>query len=76
MARIRTIKTPSSLRVVVTGKLGAADMGRLEHACATALIARRADLVIDLKRVTAIDDVAAAHLRHIATRAAVLKTQE
>ena len=73
MARIRTSKTPSSLRVVVAGRLSAVDMRRLEHACAAALTHERAELVIDLKRVTAMDDVAAAHLRHMAKRGAVLR---
>lgn len=75
MARIRTIKRTSSVHVVVTGRLGASDMRRLEHACATALITEHADLVLDLQRVTAMDDVAAAHLKQIATRGAILKTR-
>lgn len=76
MARIRTIKSVSPLRVVVTGRLGAADMRRLEDACATALTAERADLVVDLRRVIAVDAVAAAHLRHIARRGAILETSD
>ena len=76
MARIRTSKTSFSLRVVVTGTLAASDMRRLEHACASALTAQRAELVIDLTRVTGVDNVAAAHLRYIAQRGAVLETAD
>ena len=73
MARIRAIKRPTEVRVVIAGQLGAADMRRLEHACGPALTSERADLIVDLKRVTAIDGVAAAHLRHMETRGAVIK---
>jgi anti-anti-sigma regulatory factor len=76
MARIRTIKRPTEVRVVIAGRLGAADMRRLEHACGPALTSERADLVVDLKRVTAIDGVAAAHLRYIATRGAVIRNPD
>ena len=73
MARIRAIKLPTAVRVVVTGRLGAADMRRLEHACAPELTSEEAHLVVDLLRVTDIDSVADAHLRRIAIRGAVIK---
>lgn len=51
-------------------------MRRLEHACASALTNEQPDLVVDLKQVTTIDNVAAAHLRHIAKRGAILEQSE
>lgn len=76
MARIRTIAGPSSVRVVVTGKLGAADMRRLEQACALALTNDLPDLIVDLKQVTSMDNVAAAHLRHFARRGAIISSEK
>jgi hypothetical protein len=73
MARIRRIKQPTAIRVVVAGRLGAADIGRLEHACSEGLTSEPAQLVLDLQRVTDIDNVANAHLRRIATRGAIIK---
>lgn len=48
-------------------------MGRLEHACAPALTSARPALVVDLTRVTAVDGVAAAHLRQMAARGIVIR---
>jgi hypothetical protein len=45
-------------------------MGRLEHACATALTRHPMVLDIDLRRVTAIDRTAEAVLRHLHERGA------
>jgi hypothetical protein len=73
MARIRTLKQSTAIRVVIAGRLGAADVGRLEHACSAGLISERAQLVVDLQRVTEIDCVADAHLRRIANRGAIIK---
>lgn len=55
---------------MVTGRLRAADMGRLEHACAPALIDRAAALDIDLRRVTDLDPTARAVLHRISERGA------
>lgn len=76
MARIRAIRRPTEIRVVVAGVLRAGDMRRLEHACGPALTSERADLIVDLERVTAIDGVAAAHLRYMEMRGAVIKKPE
>jgi hypothetical protein len=73
MARIRTIKRPAAIHVVVTGRLRAVDMRRFEYACAAGLTFEPARLVVDLERVTEIDNVADAHLRRIATRGATIK---
>jgi anti-anti-sigma regulatory factor len=75
MARIRTVNDPRLVRVVVSGQLGAADMRRLEHACALALTNEQAALVVDLERVTTMDAVAAAHIRHLTRRGAIVKRQ-
>ena len=75
MARIRSVRRPTTVTVTVTvaGRLRAVDMRRLEHACAPGLTSERAELVVDLERVTEIDNVADAHLRRIAGRGAIIK---
>jgi hypothetical protein len=45
-------------------------MGRLEHACATALISETLSLEIDLRQTTSIDRSAAAVLERMARRGA------
>jgi hypothetical protein len=45
-------------------------MGRLEHACAPALISHRANLELDLRNVTYADPTAHAVLERISQRAA------
>ena len=72
MARIKAVKRPSSTLVVIAGRLGARDMRRFEHACSPALAAPRAELIVDLRRVTEMDSVAAALLRRMADRGAVI----
>jgi anti-anti-sigma regulatory factor len=73
MARIRALKQASRMRVVIAGSLKANDMRRLEHACSDALASPDLQLVLDISRVTAIDAVAEAHLRHIARRGAEIR---
>jgi anti-anti-sigma regulatory factor len=74
MARIRTVIEESSVVVVlVQGRLGAADVRRLEEACAPALTTPQADLIVDVQQVTVVDRVAQAHLHHIETRGAVIR---
>jgi hypothetical protein len=60
--------------VVVTGRLAAADMGRLEQACAPALVSETLNLRIDLRAVTYTDGTALAVLQRLAARGAVLTT--
>jgi hypothetical protein len=62
MARIRAFRRGDSTAVVVTGRLSAGDIGRLEHACAPALTTRAPRLEIDLSEVTQIDATAANHV--------------
>jgi anti-anti-sigma regulatory factor len=70
MARIRSALHGEVLRVKVSGRLRITDMGRLEHACAPALISHAANLELDLRRVTYIDATATAVLERISQRGA------
>jgi len=72
MARIRTKRRGECTVVIVTGRLTAADMGRLEHACSPALIARALRLEIDIRGVTVRDDTATAVLQRMIDRGAVV----
>ena len=56
--------------VRVTGRLGARDMGRLEHACAPALVAAVPALDIDLRAIRSTDRTATAVLKQFAARGA------
>ena len=60
----------ATTRVIVAGPLAAADMGRLEHACAPALPHDPLPLEIDIRRVTRLDRTAAAVLDRLAQRGA------
>ena len=73
MARIRALRQASHTRVVIAGPLKANDMRRLEHACGDALTSAELHLILDIRRVTTIDTVAEAHLRHIASRGAEIR---
>jgi anti-anti-sigma regulatory factor len=74
MGRIRTTRKHGCILVTVEGRLSAADMGRLEHACSQELTSRAPHLEIDLTRVTSFDETAVAVLGRIAERGAVLRT--
>jgi hypothetical protein len=60
---------------MISGRLFARDMRRLEHACAEALVAPTLELVLDITHVTEMDEVAAAHLRQMVRRGATLLQQ-
>jgi hypothetical protein len=70
VARIRTVHDGAITRVIITGRITAADMGRIEHACAPALLAHPSPLELDLRGVTSADATAVAVLRRIASRGA------
>lgn len=74
MARIRMLRNTAPPVVVVSGRLTAADMGRLEQACAPALISDPLSLEIDLRGVTHTDSTAVAVLHRMVARGAVLTT--
>jgi hypothetical protein len=70
MARIRTVHRGPETCIVFTGRLTAADMGRLEHACGPALTREPLRLQLDLRRVTTIDRTAAAMIDRLKLRGA------
>jgi hypothetical protein len=70
MARIRARRDAERTHLTITGRLTAADMGRLEHACGLALTRHSVALTIDLRRVTALDRTADALLRRLGERGA------
>jgi ABC-type transporter Mla MlaB component len=72
MARIRMLSNTAPPLVVVTGRLTAADMGRLEQACSPALVSDPLWLEIDLRGVTHTDSTALAVLQRLVARGAVL----
>jgi hypothetical protein len=76
VARIQRFSSRDTTRVKVTGSVSAADMGRLEHACAPALVTHDMDLEIDLRGATSIDRSAAAVLAFMASRGARILTRE
>jgi hypothetical protein len=76
MARIRVSQQHRTTRVVVAGRLGAADVRRLEHACAPALTSPHADLIVDLTGVGEVDRVAAVLLGRLANRGAIIRQSE
>jgi anti-anti-sigma regulatory factor len=73
MARIRTAQRQSHTVVIVSGRLRAQDMRRLEHACSPALTTARMQLTVDLTDVTEIDQAAEALLRRMANRGAQIR---
>ena len=72
MARIRTTRQAFRTKVSLQGRLTAADMRRLEHACASALVMQPLRLGIDVRQVTEIDATAAAFLARLKARGAVI----
>jgi hypothetical protein len=70
MAQIRASRRGHVLRVTISGRLAMADMGRLEHACAPALVSHPVDLELDLRRVTHADATATAVLERFSRRGA------
>ena len=75
MARMRVTRTSDNTRIRIDGRLTAADMRRLEHACAPALVVQPLRLHIDVRRVTAMDATAAAVLDRLNARGAVIHSQ-
>ena len=73
MARIRAFKTRGGTHVKVSGRLTAADMGRFERACGSALTTRLPALEIDLTEVTDADRTAEALMQHLAERGAHIR---
>ena len=72
MARMRITRTNDNTRIRIAGRLTAADMRRLEHACAAVLVAQPLRLHIDIRGVTEMDATAAAVLARLDARGAVV----
>jgi hypothetical protein len=72
MARMKISRSGGTTRIRIAGRLTAADMGRLERACAAALIVQPLRLNVDLERVTEMDATAAAVLARLNARGAVI----
>jgi hypothetical protein len=64
--------TTRPLRVRIEGRLGAADLRRLEAACGPALEKKRLALELNLRKVSALDDSAAEFLAQLRERGATL----
>ena len=75
MARITINRSTDNTRIRIAGRLTAADMGRLEHACAKALVVYPLRLKIDVGAVTEMDATAAAVLAQLSARGAVIQRQ-
>jgi ABC-type transporter Mla MlaB component len=73
MARITINRTTDNTRIRIAGRLTAADMRRLEHACAAALVVHPLRLRIDVASVTEVDATAAAVLAQLSARGAVIQ---
>lgn len=73
MARIRRQILPHLIRLKVTGRLTAADVGRLERACAPALLTLDLALDIDLTEVTESDETADLMVNQMAARGARIR---
>jgi hypothetical protein len=70
MARITINRAANNTRIRIAGRLTAADMRRLENACAAALVVHPLRLRIDVGNVTEIDVTAAAVLDKLSARGA------
>jgi hypothetical protein len=69
---MRITRSRDHTRIRIAGRLTAADMRRLEHACAAALVVQPLRLNIDLRQVTDMDATARAVLARLSARGAVI----
>jgi hypothetical protein len=70
VASLRTSRVGDRLNVTISGRLTSADIGRLEHACSTALTSPVAKLDIHLEPDAEMDALAARFLQHLMARGA------
>ena len=70
VARIRRIRNPRVVELHVAGRLTAADLGRLERACAAGLTDAPARVALDVQDVTSIDRAAEIFLARLRDRGA------
>jgi hypothetical protein len=74
MARIDTACVNGTYRVAVSGSLTVRDLARFERACGRALEHEHPPLVVQLHRVTSVDDAAHIFLSNLARRGVAITT--
>jgi hypothetical protein len=72
VARLRRTRIGERYRIAVSGDLCAADLRRLERACAPALEHRQVPLELRVDRVRSVDEPARAFLERLIERGAAL----
>ena len=72
VASIRVRVRGGKRRVTISGRLSAADLRRLEHACGSALEHEEIPLEIWIRDAVAVDDVSRLFLSRLLKRGAVL----
>jgi hypothetical protein len=75
MAKISVGRTASGYRVMLEGRLSAADLKRLERACRFALEHKFLPLELDLAKVTSIDDAARFYVERLRSRGARIENE-
>jgi hypothetical protein len=72
VASIRVRVRGGKRRITISGRLSAADLRRLEHACGSALEHEEIPLEIRIRDAVAVDDVSRLFLNRLLKRGAVL----
>jgi hypothetical protein len=75
MAKISVARTASGYRVMLEGRLSAADLKRLERACRYALEHKFLPLELDLAKVASIDDAAHFYVERLRSRGAHVQNE-
>jgi len=75
MAKISVARTTSGYRVMLEGRLSAADLKRLERACRYALEHKFLPLELDIGKVTSIDDAARFYVERLRSRGAHIRNE-
>jgi hypothetical protein len=70
MAKIFVVHTTGGYRITLKGRLMASDLGRLEHACGSALEQKLAPLELNVEQVLSIDHAARGYLDRLRARGA------
>ena len=70
MAKIFVVHSSEGYRITLKGRLMASDLGRLEHACGSALEQKLAPLELNVEQVLSIDHAARGYLDRLRARGA------
>lgn len=73
MARISVARSGGNYHITLEGRLTAADLGRLERSCGSALEHKLAPLEVNVERVLTIDDAARSYLERLSARGARIR---